>query len=479
MTKEAKKILIVDDDEGMGVLLIRVLKKGGYSATIRGDGQSALDWLKTNEPALMLLDIGLPDMSGQEVLESLSDRRQNIPVVIISGTDDVRLAVKLMKKGALDFVLKGANLLNLIKPVVDRTLKLLETEQELGETRSRLTDISDAINDVFWMRDANGGKILYVSPAYEEVWGFPTASLYRNADCWYDAIVEDDRSKFLRAFEAFREGVEDTFEENYRLQDQFGEIRWIRDRGYRNLDPDGRVRGISGVATDITRRKELERQVVEATERERIRIGQDLHDDLCQRLAAIKLACSGIQLSLDSEQHQMAAKVQKIGEKIGEATSLSRSIARGLSPVSMEAEGLMFALEQLAVMIEGRFEIACQFDCPELIEIQSQTCATHLFRIAQELSNNAAKHGKPKRIRIGLYRSSGGVKLEVINDGIPFHGPTAKMRGMGTRFMRFRADAIGASLDYFSGKFPDGGTRVICFVPDSNINQEDEIEDHD
>ena len=160
---------------------------------------------------------------------------------------------------------------------------------------------------------------------------------------------------------------------------------------------------------------------------------------------------------------------------IGEATALSRSIASGLSPVSMESEGLMFALEQLAVMIEGRFGISCLFDCPEPVEICSQTCATHLFRIAQELLNNAARHGQPKRITMGLFKVSGGVRLEVANDGIPFHGPTAKVTGMGTHFMRFRADAIGASLEYLPGEFPDGGTRVICFVPEDKINEEDGI----
>ena len=76
---------------------------------------------------------------------------------------------------------------------------------------------------------------------------------------------------------------------------------------------------------------------------------------------------------------------------------------------------------------------------------------------------------------MGLFKVSGGVRLEVTNDGIPFHGPTAKATGMGTHFMRFRADAIGASLEYLPVEFPDGGTRVICFVPEDKINEEDGI----
>jgi len=466
MTGDREHILIIDDDVGMGVLLKRELKKADFVVDTCTTAQEALDRLVDHQPSLMLVDLSLPDISGQELIKALDERGQKIPFIIVSGMSDLRVAVEMMQEGALDFVLKDANMLGLVVPIVKRVLQTLKIQQELYETRDRLFHISEVTNDVFWMIDARTKKFLYLSPSYEKVWGHSAAPLYEDAQNWLEAIEKEDRSKYLRGFENFREGFQDFFDETYRIRRASGEVRWVRDRGYASRDGEGNVDSFSGVATDVTRRKDLESQVLEATEQERIRIGQDLHDDLCQRLAALKLACGRVASTLDSEQKEALGEIEK---EIGEATSLSRSIARGLSPVSLEDEGLMVALEQLAQMMENRFGVICRFDCPVPVAVTSQTRASNVFRIAQELMNNAVKHGKPSRIMVGLYPAAGGFKLEVVNDGIPFRGPSQRAGGMGLHFMQFRADALGATLDFTPGKMPDGGTRVVCLVPQSEI----------
>lgn len=341
-------------------------------------------------------------------------------------------------------------------------------ERERDEALERLEKISETIKDVFWLRDRTGQNVVYVSPAFEKIWGERKEALFENSLVWVEAILDEDRSKYLREFENFIKGYQDRYDDTYRIRTATGEIRWILDRGYVNRDKEGEVICFSGMATDITSRKELEGQAVEAAERERIRIGQDLHDDLCQRLAALKLACGRLAPCLEGEKGEALCEIER---GIGEATALSRSIARGLSPVSLEDAGLMSALEQLAQMIESRFGIICRFDCPTPVGVASQTCASHVFRIAQELLNNAARHARPSRILLGLYPAAGGFKLEVVNDGIPFQGPSADGGGMGLHFIRYRTDAIGASLDFIPGKIPDGGTRVICLVPLGSIKQ--------
>jgi two-component system CheB/CheR fusion protein len=157
--------------------------------------------------------------------------------------------------------------------------------------------------------------------------------------------------------------------------------------------------------------------------------------------------------------------MQTIINEVREATQLTRVIAKGLSPVSLEVDGLMEELKHFVEMTQGRFDISCHFDCPEAVEVENSTTASHLFRIAQELVQNAVKHAKPKRILVGLYNAPGGLRLEVTNDGKPFHGPKRRRRGMGWHFIQFRADAIGAALKFFPGDPPDGGTRVVCTAP--------------
>ena len=112
-----------------------------------------------------------------------------------------------------------------------------------------------------------------------------------------------------------------------------------------------------------------------------------------------------------------------------------------------------------------RFGLSCEFDCPEPVVVSNATTASNIFRIAQGLVNNAVKHARPQRVLVGLYHAMGGLLLEVTNDGKPFCGSKRRRGGMGLHFIQFRADAIGAALEFIPGDAPDGGTRVACRVP--------------
>ena len=97
-------ILIVDDDEGVCRLLAGALKKDGLAAEWRTSGAAALDWLRQHRPPLMLLDLRLSDMSGQEMVDLLEEEGRSVPFIVISGVADIRVAVELMQEGALDFL---------------------------------------------------------------------------------------------------------------------------------------------------------------------------------------------------------------------------------------------------------------------------------------------------------------------------------------------------------------------------------------
>ncbi len=459
------QVLLVDDDEGMCLLIKAKLAKQGIKVTAVNSGKDALDFLKMNQISLMLLDLRLPDITGQELLSILTKRGQSVPFIVVSGTSDVRLTVKMMRLGALDFILKDSAFLDLITLVVTRGLSTLEARRSYEESETRLRYISETIRDIFLMMDSKGKRVVFVSPAFEAIWGISAEQLYVNCDNWSEAILEEDRAKVLRGFEKLRDGMERDFDEVYRIRDKWGGIRWIRDRRYANYGANDFILSFTGVATEITEYKELERKLLEVAEKERLRIGQDLHDDLCQRLAAIGLKCGMIQSNLETDAHPQAGPLQAIITELQEATALTKMISKGLSPVSMEAQGLMEGLRHLTEMMEGRFRVSCQFDCPELVEVSNETTASNIFRIAQELVNNAAKHACPRRIVVGLHKTMGGLCLEVINDGKPFFGPKRRRDGMGLHFVQFRADAIGAALDFFPGDLPDGGTRVVCNVP--------------
>ncbi|MGJ8723233.1 MAG: response regulator [Roseibacillus sp.] len=465
MNRRPPRVLIVDDDEEMMILLQQELGQGNIEVQGVCSGAEALAWLEKEEASLILLDLSLPDMTGQELLTSLHKRGQKVPFVVVSEMGDVRLTVEMMRIGALDFILKDSQLTELILPVVKRVFAVLEARRKFDESEFRFQQISDTIDDVFWMMSPKNDRFLYVSPAFERIWGKSRQSLYTDSSIWLQATVAEDHSKYLRHMSFLRGGYEKDFDLVYRIRDRQGEVCWIRDRAFAKRDESGELLYFIGVATDVTAQKVLEGQALEATEAERIRIGQDIHDDLCQRLAALKMKCGMMQNSFQGLTGEQQAMMASALIELQDATDLARGISKGLAPVALEAEGLMAALEELAQGTAQRYSVDSAFRCPRPVEIDDATVATHLFRIAQELITNAAKHAKPTRVDIGLFHAAGGIRLEVENDGRPFQGPVGFSDGMGLHFVQFRADSLGASLVFSPGELPDGGTRVICTVP--------------
>jgi PAS domain S-box-containing protein len=206
-------------------------------------------------------------------------------------------------------------------------------------------------------------------------------------------------------------------------------------------------------------RRILEEELLHASTREQQRIGQDLHDSLCQQLAGIEFQNSVLVQQL-AKAPEAQAEAARIGELMRNATKQARSLARGLSPVEIEPNGLMAALNGLAINTNNLFRVSCFLECPQPVLLENRTSATHLYRIAQEAIGNAVKHGRAKTIVINLKKLAGELILTVKDDGVGFNQEGGAMEGMGLRIMEYRADMIGAMLriDSTKGK----GTTVAC-----------------
>jgi PAS domain S-box-containing protein len=220
-------------------------------------------------------------------------------------------------------------------------------------------------------------------------------------------------------------------------------------------------RMFTGFVRDITDRKQLENEIIEISNREQQRIGQDLHDGLCQELVGIELMCQVLEQKLAAKSKTAAKQVGEIAQHIRDAISHTRKLARGLSPVEFEANGLMSALKELAVHIQKLFHVECHFECPEPVLIRNNVFATHLYRIVQESINNAVKHGRAGRIVIALKPANDRMALVVNDNGTGFSNETKKSGGMGLHIMKYRASVLDASLEVRSG-INGVGTTVSC-----------------
>jgi PAS domain S-box-containing protein len=213
---------------------------------------------------------------------------------------------------------------------------------------------------------------------------------------------------------------------------------------------------------DITERRRLEQELLEISSAEQRRIGQDLHDGLCQHLAGIEFRTSVLIDEL-ANSSQVQHEIAEIGELIREGARQARMLSHGLAPVSLEADGLMSALKELTENAAKLFSKTCRFECPKPVSVEDNLVATHLYRIAQEAISNAARHSRAKTIALALRRTANETTLSITDDGCGFPASASRSGGMGLRIMKYRAEMIGAALTIGATKEGDG-TSVVCVL---------------
>jgi signal transduction histidine kinase len=208
--------------------------------------------------------------------------------------------------------------------------------------------------------------------------------------------------------------------------------------------------------------QELEREIVSAGEREQMRIGQDLHDGVCQTLAALDCAAQCLKIDLEHEgspQVKLAGEIQK---RLSAATLEARNLARGIYPVTIQGDGLGIALRELVMTTNTLCQGKIGFEGDDDIVVKDSEVALHLYRITQEALSNAMRHANATRVDVRLLRDQQRLTISVADDGC---GSAIQGRpdGMGWKTMRYRAKLIGAEIKVDSK--PAGGTTIHCSLP--------------
>ena len=221
---------------------------------------------------------------------------------------------------------------------------------------------------------------------------------------------------------------------------------------------------VESVARDITERTSLEREILETSNREQRRIGHDLHDGVCQQLAAIAYRMDILGDQLEEKGVTESSEASRIGSLLNEAIQQTRGVARGLFPVRLAESGLESALEELAANTNSLFKAQCRFACENPLPNLDNTMSLHLYYIAQEAVSNAVRHGKATQVNISISGARDRFSLEIQDNGSGFRLPLTDSSGMGIRIMRYRARVIGATLNLKS--VPNQGTQItVQFNP--------------
>jgi len=330
------------------------------------------------------------------------------------------------------------------------------------DREARLAAILNAAADAIITIDVYGA-IQSVNAAAERMFGYAAAEMIgQNVMMLMPAPYRDEHDRYLARYLQTGEkriiGIGREVEGRRKDGSTFPVDLAVSEVGHLKL--------FTGLFRDISRKRELEREVVEIASMEHRRIGQDLHDSVSQELFALNMFARELAETLRSDPSKAPQLVERLVLGLQRGERELRAVMRGLFPVSVDAEGLMAALSDLADRTQAEDKATCLFDCPKPVLVEDNLIATHLYLIAQEAVHNAVKHGRCRNIRIAVELDPLLV-LRVQDDGIGIPDqPTENHGGLGLRIMRNRAAIIRATLTIEPAK--PAGTVVTCALARKN-----------
>ena len=226
----------------------------------------------------------------------------------------------------------------------------------------------------------------------------------------------------------------------------FAGVLWKLGTLIRELDRRVHER-TAALEREMAERRRLDQEIARVADRERRRLGQDLHDNLGQHLTGTALAAQVLKEKLAARSAPEAVEAEKLVQHVEEGIDLTRNLARGFFSPELEADGLMVALQHLAENVSERFRVNCVLEGDESIRVQDSAMANRLYRIALEAVTNSVKHAAAKHIDIRLATHGPELYLTIIDDGIGFPDKPPLADGLGLHLMRHGAAMSGATFD--------------------------------
>ena len=491
------RILLVEDNVDHRELMSLALT--GHDSTWEvetvGSGEEALRLLLGGAVFdLVFLDYSLPGRDGLEVLEEIRRGEAPPPVVMVTGLGNERVAVKAMRDGAYDYVVKGEDYLQRLPVAARHALEARQlaverklAEEALRKSESLLKEAQHLAHIGHWELDCMDGTVTW-SEGIFRIFGLDPLEGVPPLEIRWGIVHPDDRNIVQNVIAgALKEGT--SFDIEFHALHSDGTIHWINSKGHAHKDAKGYVSRIFGTEQDITERKGAEDELItshqqlralaarlqEVREEARIMIAREIHDELGGGLAGLKMElASMLRKVYDTEARKertaLMSKVHALNELIDQMIQAVRRIATELRPSVLDDLGLVAALEWHLQEFTSRTEIPHEFAAVfDYVNLEEDT-ATAVFRIFQEALANVARHSGATKVTVvlreddGTLFEDGRLVLEIRDNGRGItEGEILDTRSLGILGMRERSLVFGGELR-ISGE-PDSGTTVILKIP--------------
>ena len=446
-------------------------------------GEQGLESARAEHPDVMLLDVRLPDVSGIEVCRRIKAEPALADVFIIMVSGEAMSPAETMRGlevGADEYLAKPVSL-NELQARIRTALRLRDATAALRVSEEYHRRLFEILPDALFVLNSRG-RIVTVNSRAVRLLGYAEARELRGK-----SVLRHVRPKArgrLRADIAALSRTGILQNAPYEAARRDGSKFPIALSASQIKENGGRTIGVVCVARDISDEKRaekgrteglraaearhrtiLENAMVQVSEREQRRVGQDLHDGLCQRLFCAALGCNLLREDLAAQSRPEAAQAAEMLAQLQAAIGEARSLAYGLSPANLHERGLAAALGDLASTTSLDCRVPCQAECPGPVAITDAATATHLYRIAREAVHNAVKHASPSRILIRLEATAEGLRLSVADDGCGIPEGQSPGPGMGVPMMRHLANLLGG--EFRIQRAPAGGTIVTATFPEN------------
>ena len=420
-------ILNVDDSDGARYVKTRILLNAGFRVQEAANGTDALSMAARLVPALVLLDVKLPDINGIEVCRRIKADPATCDVLVLqtsaalTGRDD---KIRGLEGGADNYLAAPIEADELVANV-RALLRLQQTRTELKNSEERFRQLAENIDDVFWMFSLHEGKLLYVSAAYDAMWGRGSAALARAPDDWMASVHPDDLPALVQRWNGLRElGA---YDEEYRVCLAGGATRWVRDRAFLVRDTMEQPYRIARITSDISGRKAMESRLRAADENKNDFLATLAHE-LRNPLSPIRTA---VEL-LGRDGPDAVAVHGKARAVITRQVDHLTRLVDDLLDVARISEGKL-TLRQQAVELEGVLKAALETAAPVLearhhsIDVVTPPQPLWVWgdaiRLSQSIGNllhNAAKFTSPNgKVRLVVeVVDNGKVQITVRDNGI-------------------------------------------------------------
>ena len=431
---------------------------------------------------------------GREIFESIMNGTPWIGEVEMQGKDGKILNIFLRAYPTMD---SDGNVRRLVGVHTDIT-KQKQTEKELQKHREHLQDlvkertrelqesearfrqISDNINDVFYLYSVDYKQVYYVSQGFEKIWGKNVQNLYDNPWIFMDSIHHDDRQqveKFKKKVLGSQNFTDTAIE--YRIFNSKGDIVWIQDEMFPVYDLTGTISRIAGSARDITRKKETEealhrsrgksrdlsRYLQRAVEDERIRIAREIHDDLGQTLIAMKMNLVSCRNKLPDHLDPLFETALNMETSIDQMIQSIKIMISDLRAGPLSDLGLEAAIEWLTNNFfkdMGYDDIKIALNTEPIDIDPSRGIA--LFRIAQEALTNIVRHSDATAVTVNLYEEGRQAILRISDNGSGIAESSALPNdSYGIMGMKERARFFKGDLHIELNE--KGGTTISASIP--------------